>query len=609
MSLLLLGPRPAVLIAMAGAWTQCTYRAKRPYPRHRTVFSVAAEGLTMIATGAVYLAAGGGAGPFDLATLAKPLVGSMAAYFVVNTGLVAGAIALSTGRGFLTVWLDDFLWSGPSYLVAGTAGALTAVILDRGELWTAMVMLVPPIYLTHRTYGLFIGRLEDQKQHIAETRRLHDETIEALNQARRAEKALADEKERLAVVVSDMKRLEEMRQTLLEREQSARESAEEANRLKDQFLAVVSHELRTPLTAILGWAEMLRSGKIQDGRRDRALQAILDSAKRQSGLVEELLDVARIMSGKLGLDQSVVDFEEVVRGALQVVQPMAEVKQIEVSLEADSSGASVYGDGSRLQQIAWNLLSNAIKFTPERGTVRVCLRRAGRSIELVVTDTGAGISKEFLSSVFAPFSQADASTTRRHGGLGLGLAIVKHLVEAHGGTITASSGGVGRGATFAVRLPVVDASHGEDGRGGPSHEQAAVQARLAGISVLVVDDDAGSRDVVTAHLESELAHVLTAESAAQAFELLTREHVDVLLADIAMPEEDGYSLIRRIRALEPRAAASIPAAAFTSCARDEDRQEAFRAGFQLHLVKPLDARSLVDAVLVLGRPREGGADH
>ena len=606
MALLLLGPGQAVLIAAAGALTQCTYHVKQRYPVYRTLFSVTAEAITMGATGIVYIWLEGPSGPFDVRSLARPLVGAIATYFLLNTGLVAGAIALSTGRRLADVWRNDFLWSGVTFMVAGTVGAIAAVVVYRGDHWIA-ILLLAPVYLTYRTYHQFIGRFEDQQRHMTEMSRLHRETVEALSQAHVAEQALASEKERLAVALADMTRLEEVREHLLEREQAARASAEEANRLKDQFLAVVSHELRTPLTAILGWADMLCTGRLPDDRRDRAHRIIFDSAQRQAQLIDDLLDVARIMSGKLRLERGLVDVEEVVGAAMQVVQPAADAKRLQVRLEADPLLGLVYGDRSRLQQIVWNLLSNAIKFSEEGGAVAIRLRSHHGVLELTVSDTGRGIPGDFIGSMFEPFRQADGSTTRLHGGLGLGLSIVKHLVEAHGGVVSAQSAGEGRGATFSVRLPIVTvADHvpafPEARRPLSAHDETLQS--LQGVSVLVVDDDEESRQVVAAHLEGRQAAVLTAASAAQAVEVLQREHVDVLLADIAMPGEDGYALIRKVRALDARIA-SIPAAALTAFARNEDRQRALQAGFQLHLTKPIDATTLVAAVASLGGKLDG----
>ena len=603
MALLLLGPRQAVIVAVAGALTQCTYKVRHRYPLYRTVFSMTAEVIAMSATGLVYAWLGGSTGPFEIAALAKPLVGAVATYFVFDTGLVAGAIASSTDRGIVTVWRDDFLWSGVTFMVAGTAGAVAAIVIDRGDHWMA-VLLLAPVYLTYRTYELFVGRLDDQQRHMAEMRRMHQETVDALSQARTAERALGEEKERLAVALAEMTRLEQTRKELLEREHAARASAEQANRLKDQFLAVVSHELRTPLNAILGWSEMLRRGKLDESRRERAFVAIHDSAKRQAGLIEDLLDVARIMSGKLHLEQTLVELEDVARAALNVVQPAADAKHVHLELDVDPSVGAVYADRSRLQQVAWNLLSNAIKFTPKEGTVHMTLRRADDNVEMVVTDSGIGISPDFLVSMFEPFMQADGSTTRHHGGLGLGLSIVKHLVQAHGGVVTAHSGGEGQGATFIVRLPsaIAFAEQAELGIASDMRVKppALPPTLLEGLSVLVVDDEEQARQVVAAQLEDHSADVRAAASVAEALDVLQREHVDVLLTDIAMPDEDGYELIRKLRGLHPAPIASIPAAALTAFARNEDRLAALHAGFQLHLAKPIDAHSLVTAVARLG---------
>jgi signal transduction histidine kinase/ActR/RegA family two-component response regulator len=602
-ALLVLGPRPAVTIAVAGVLTQCTLNVRQPYPLYRTVFSTAAEAITMIATGAVYGALGGSQGPFDLSHLPKPLVGAIATYFVVNTGLVAAAIGLSTGRSPARVWYDDFLWSGVSFLVAGTAGAAAAIVIDRGGHWTA-VLLLAPVYLSYRTYQVFVGRLEDQRRYLADTRKLHQETVDALERTRRAERDLETEKERLALALAEMTRLEQARNQLLEREQAARASAEQANRLKDEFLAIVSHELRTPLNAVLGWGDMLRRGNLDDERRTRAIGAIHENAQRQARLIDELLDLSRIISGKLRLERASVDWLEIARGALDVVQPAAQAKEIDIALDLDPSIGTFYGDGPRLQQIVWNLLSNAVKFTPIGGTVRFRLTRSHNIVELVVSDTGQGISRDFLPSVFEPFRQADGSTTRRHGGLGLGLSIVKHLVEAHGGAIKAESAGEGRGSTFTVRLPIVPVYVKEARAPGPGAYATTANpppGSLDGIAVLVVDDDDSSREMVAACLEERRAEVLTASSAAEALDLVQRLHVDVMLADIAMPGDDGFALVRKLRAMRTPEVASIPAAALTAFARSEDRQQAIDAGFQLHLPKPIDLHSLVEAVTHLGR--------
>ena len=562
MALLLLGTGPAVLIAAVGVWTQCTVNVRQRYPLYRTAFSVGAEVLTMAATGYVYVALGGAPRPLDVTALLKPLVGAIAAYFFFNTALVATAIALSTSRSPWVVWRHEFLWSGTSFMVAGSAGAVAAVVIDRGEHWKALLMLAP-VYLTYRTYRLFTARLEDQKRH-----------LEAMTRA------------------------EEERRLLLEREQAARATAEAANRLKDQFLATVSHELRTPMNAILGWADMLRHGRLPESRRDRACEAIFNNATRQARLIDELLDMARIMAGKLQLEPSDVQPRDIVAGAVEIVQIAAEAKRIHIDVDVAEDAGVFHADGPRLQQVLWNLLSNAVKFTPEGGTIRVRISRQGRWAEIVVSDSGVGIARDFLPAVFEPFRQADGSPTRVHDGLGLGLAIVKQVVQAHGGTVTVDSRGAGQGSTFTVRLPVARTAVPRPVLPTALASPVPDAVSLEGLSILVVDDDRESRDVVAAHLENHHATVLTAASAAEAFDLLERERVDVLLADVAMPGEDGYSLMRKLRGTSSRAA-TVPAAALTAYAREEDRRIALQAGFQMHLSKPIDARSLVSAVVSL----------
>ena len=370
MALLLLGPKPAVAIAVAGVLAQCTIKVKAPYPTYRTLFSMAGEALAMTATGAVYTVLGGPVVPVGFALLAKPLVGAIATYFIVNTGLVAGAIAASSGRSWWNVWRVEFLWSSASFMVAGTAGAAAAVVIARGEHWKA-VLLLAPVYLTYRTYQVFVGRLEDQKRHTAETRRLHQATVEALQSARLAEAALAGEKRRLAATVAELTRLEQAQKQMIAREQAARASAEDASRLKDQFLAMVSHELRTPLNAVVGWSDMLRSGKLPAGDRDKATEAIYSNARRQARMIDELLDVARITSGKLRLERSAVESRA---GGPRRAGRRAGGGRVEGRSHrrrAGVRGRTIYGDGGRLQQIAWNLLSNAVKFTPSGGHVRL----------------------------------------------------------------------------------------------------------------------------------------------------------------------------------------------------------------------------------------------
>jgi signal transduction histidine kinase/CheY-like chemotaxis protein len=558
MALLLLGPRLAMIIAVAGVVAQCTVHVKQRYPMYRTVFSASAEAITMGATAVVYGALGGSVESVVFLELARPLVGAFVTYFCVNTGLVAGAIGLSTGRPVWRVWCDDFLWSGASFMVAASAGAWAAVVIERGDVWVSVLMMAP-VYAAYRTYQLYIGRLD-----------------------------------------------------LLERERSARASAEEANRLKDQFLAIVSHELRTPLNAILGWADILGRGALEPDRQERALRAICDSARRQAQLIDELLDVARIMSGKLRLElSSAVDVRDVVRRAIEMVQPAADAKRIQLATDLQGELGTIYADSGRVQQIVWNLLTNAIKFSSEGSAIRLSVRRAPTTVEISVKDGGQGIASDFLPFVFESFRQADGTTTRRHGGLGLGLSIVKHLTEAHGGSVRADSEGEGLGATFVVRLPAVAMCAMPSQAVAASLASRSVEpldrplTSLSGLSVLVVDDDDEGRAIVAEYLQQQEAKVLTASSVSQALEMLEREPVDILLADIAMPDEDGYSLIRRVRASAAVATASIPAAALTSFARDEDRQQALEEGFQVHLAKPVDRHRLVETIASLRREQLG----
>jgi signal transduction histidine kinase/ActR/RegA family two-component response regulator len=582
MALLLLGLKPAILVAVAGVLTQCFYKVKKSYPLYRTVFSAAAEVLTMAATGIAYEQLGGTLVPQHMAGLAKPIVGAIATYFVMNTGMVAGAIALTSSRSFVTVWREDFLWSGASFMVAGSAGAVAAIVVARGEHWKA-ILLIAPIYLTYRTYEVFVGRLDDQARHMTEMRRLHQGTVEALMHARQAEQA----------------------------EQAARAAAERANRLKDQFLAVVSHELRTPLNAILGWADMLRGGRLDASKQDRAFQSIHDSARRQARLIDDLLDVSRIMSGTMRLERTAVDLKTVIEGAVRGVQHAVDAKNLHLAVDSDSWVGFIQGDSARLEQVVSNLLSNAVKFTPEGGAVHVRLTRVLDSAEIHVRDTGQGIAAEFLPYVFEPFRQGDGSTTRVHGGLGLGLSIVKHLVEVHGGAIHAESAGPGHGALFIVSFPLDPACGVQSPRPIVRAVEAVplAAASLAHLRVLVVDDDEESRLVLSEHLQRCDGVVFTAGSAADAYDVLRREHVDVLLADIAMPGEDGYTLIRRLRAGHVPASASIPAAAVTAFAREEDRRLALRAGFQMHLAKPVDPDCLVAAVASLARKQVAPLSH
>ena len=398
------------------------------------------------------------------------------------------------------------------------------------------------------------------------------------------------------------------RQMLLESERDARAAAERLSALKDEFLANLSHELRTPLNAILGWAQMLRLGKQSEADTEKGLATIERNARVQVQLIEDLLDMSRILSGKVRLDVQALEPASVIEAAIDTVRPAASAKGIRIEVMLDSTAGPVLGDPNRLQQVLWNLLSNSIKFTPRGGKVQILLERVNSHIEISVSDTGSGIPFEFLPHVFDRFRQADGSTTRRHGGLGLGLSIAKHLVELHGGTIRAESPGTDRGSTFSLHLPVavVHRAKGGEARQHPSAPRSVAatfeRANLSGIKVLVVDDEPDARELVKWVLSDCGAEVWTAGSAAEALLLLDGELPHLLVSDIGMPDVDGLELLRRVRGLEAKRGGRIPAIALTAFARSEDRTRALRAGFLVHIAKPVEPSELVASVAsVLGR--------
>jgi signal transduction histidine kinase/ActR/RegA family two-component response regulator len=402
-----------------------------------------------------------------------------------------------------------------------------------------------------------------------------------------------------------VKQAAEERERLLDAERAARGEAERVSLMKDEFLATLSHELRTPLNAILGWSQILRSREHQDEELSEGLAVIERNTRVQTQLIEDLLDMSRIISGKIRLDVQQVDLQDVVKAAVASVRHSADAKDIRLQLVLDPLAGPVRGDPSRLQQCFWNLLSNAIKFTPKGGRVQVGLERVDSHLEVCVVDSGQGIDPEFLPHVFERFRQADASTTRRHGGLGLGLSIVKHLVELHGGRIRAKSAGKGQGATFCIDLPlmVVHTSHNESRREHPrgftTGPAAVDHPSLQGITVLAVDDEADARDLLKRVLEECGARVILAASAQQGLNLLKTEHPDMIVSDIGMPGEDGYEFIRKVRSLAPEDGGRIPAAALTAFARAEDRTRALRAGYQTHVAKPVEPTELTAVVASL----------
>ena len=384
---------------------------------------------------------------------------------------------------------------------------------------------------------------------------------------------------------------------LLELERTARQAAEESNRLKDEFLATVSHELRTPLTAILGWSRLLEGGTLDDTVTQQAVEVIWRNAKAQAQIVDDILDVSRIITGNLYIDLHPLEVVPVVDNAINVVRPTADAKGIKIEKYFDSAPAMISGDGNRLQQVVWNLLSNAVKFTDSGGRVCVKVARVGGAVEVSVSDTGRGISKEFLPYVFDRFRQADSTTTRQHGGLGLGLAIARHLVEIHGGTINAESRGEGRGATLTIRLPLIATTAAAKGFVEPEqHKLARSPQLLSGLNVLVVDDDSDTLTLMATALKRRHANVTAVSSAGEAIQEITRKRPDVLVSDIAMPDEDGYGLIKKVRSLENGVSENIPAVAITAYAKEEDRERALSAGFQIYLAKPVELTELISVV-------------
>jgi PAS domain S-box-containing protein len=408
---------------------------------------------------------------------------------------------------------------------------------------------------------------------------------------------------KIARDITDRRQAEEERDRLLTAVQAAKSEAELANRMKDEFLATLSHELRTPLNAILGWAKMLRSDKVDAEDLEEGLSAIERNSQVQAQLVDDLLDVSRIITGNLRLEVQRLHLSDIIESALAAVLPAANAKEICIHKVLDSLAAPVTGDAGRLQQVVWNLLSNAVKFTPKGGKVQVLLERVNSHVEISVIDTGIGIKPEFLPHVFDRFRQADATTTRRHGGLGLGLSIVKHLVEMHGGTIRAKSPGEGQGATFSVTLPiiVVHPELPEPQKVRPketdSVEDICRAGALAGLKVLVVDDETDARQLIRRVLADCEAEVAVASSAAEAMAVIGQFRPDVLVCDIGMPEQDGYDLIHEVRA-NP-ITKDLPAAALTAFARTDDRKRSLLAGFQTHIAKPVDPAELTAAVASL----------
>lgn len=401
--------------------------------------------------------------------------------------------------------------------------------------------------------------------------------------------------------VSDRRRIEKEREELLKSEQAARNEAEHAGLLKDEFLATVSHELRTPLNAILGWSAMLSKGDLEENSVRHALKIIERNAHSQSEIIGDILDVSRIITGKLHLETYPLNLAPIVRAAVKTLEIAALAKSIKIELDLDENAGEIVGDSNRLQQIVWNLLSNAVKFTPEGGTIKIRLKNIGESAELKVCDNGIGIEKDFLPFVFERFRQMDSSITRRQGGLGLGLSIVRHLVEMHGGTVTVESAGANQGAIFTLHFPLADevrAFESPLSSGKKSHqtdEEKGDMPDLQGDCILLVDDDVDTLEILRFILEKAGAETRTATSVDAALKIFQEWKPSAIVSDLGMPVEDGYSLIRRLR----KQGETVPAAALSAYTRNEDRTQALDAGFQTHISKPVTPHNFVKIVAEL----------
>lgn len=446
---------------------------------------------------------------------------------------------------------------------------------DGTRFW-ANVVITP----VHDSDGVLIGFAKVTRD-LSERKRHEEEriTLARAEEARR----VAEENQAHARALAEDLRL-------------ARDKAEEATRLKDEFLATVGHELRTPLSAILGWGRMLQNGQLNAVKTSRAIDAIVRNAVAQNQIVDDLLDVSRIIAGQLRLDVQLVDIGQVVTAALDNVRTAADAKNVAVEALVTPEAGAIKGDFGRLQQVMWNLLNNSVKFTPSGGRVHVSVRRVGDLVEIEVADTGQGISRAFLPRIFDRFSQQEGSNTRKAGGLGLGLAIVRHLVELHGGTVTAHSDGEGQGATFIVSLPLAPALTMKPPAPTRPVEQISFPSELRGLKVLVVDDEPDARALVQSVLEDGGAIVTTAKGATEGLEAIRMTLPDVIVSDIGMPEVDGYEFVRRLRQLPRERGGRIPAVALTAYARAEDRRKALMTGFQNHAAKPVDPQELVVVV-------------
>ncbi|MFL6336723.1 MAG: ATP-binding protein [Pyrinomonadaceae bacterium] len=563
------GPAAVMLSALEGIYASLRISRKPITILFNAAVLSLSTFLTATALWALFGAADVAANDYSPAALLAVFVMALVQY-AANTGLIAVEKSLKLGERFWPTWKTYYLWTTVTYLAgASTAGVTARLVQSVG--FYAVLATLPIIAIIYFTYLTYLKNIEVSEAHVEE----------------------------LSRYLRELKMSEAEREKILLREQAARAEAEAANRLKDDFLSTLSHELRTPLTSIIGWTNLMRGGKVKGEVQAQALETIERNAKIQSRLIDDLLDLSRIISGKLLLETREVDLNTVVSNSIEVVRPAANAKGIQLTYECEPGGKTISGDSARLQQVAWNLLSNAVKFTPEGGGVSVRLAREGARVKFSVSDTGRGIAAEFLPHVFDRFRQADSATTRAHGGLGLGLAIVRHLAELHGGEVRAESAGEDQGSTFSVTFPLAQTAAPCSCRQAEAAEGAlslSGSEGLTGIRVLVVDDEQDTRRLISTVIAQSGAEVTACASAGEALEKLKTWRPHVLMSDIGMPGEDGYALIQKVRALPPERGGRTPAAALTAYARDEDRGRALAAGYQVHIAKPFDPRELLDAV-------------
>ncbi len=494
--------------------------------------------------------------------------------YIANTTLIAIEKSSKIKESLWNTWRTYYLWTSVTYFAGASGAGIITILINRYSFY-AVVATAPIILIICFTYQTYLKNIEASVAQ-TEAARLHVEE--------------------LSKYITELQHSEEARGQLLLRAERARSEAEAANRIKDEFLATLSHELRTPLTSLLGWSSVLREAKRDEKVLSQGLEAIDRNARVQAQLIDDLLDVSRIVSGKLNLDVRPLDISSVTRAAINVVRPAADAKGITLDYWAQPGLGAISADSGRVHQIIWNLLSNAVKFTPHGGKISVRAEQDGSDARVTVQDTGQGIEAEFLPRVFDRFRQADSSTTRNFGGLGLGLAIVRHLVELHGGTVSAHSDGVEKGATFSATFPLL-ADRTEPITIAQSGEFNSFDIHsLDGLRVLLVDDEPEARQIIGTVITRTGAEVKMCTSASEALENLSDWKPDVILSDIAMPDEDGYSFISKVRRLPRDRGGETPAAALTAYARDVDRRQALAAGYQMHIAKPIGASQLVSMI-------------